>query len=347
MRGTSFGTRHIAGALILLVSMSGLYGCAHLGRRASLRQECADLVRRSDDGDFKTAVEHWDELLSEGYSCPKGARDAVAVAAQRLDAADALVREAMELKKQGDLGAAARRLAMALEIYPRYHWVRKLQVGVQASIDAEVSTLLDEADYYRAAGDLETSLERLKEAGRLRPDDRTLAAAVDEVLLAIDDLEGRARARRSLELARTLVSQGRLTAARDLLLEADAQRYMGDQVGSMLKTVAGLRDSRAYDLYVRARATWRDGDLDGAAGLLKTALGHEPASAPLKGKVVETARLLGIKLFSSGSLVSAQGLWTAALAVDPGNTRLQRYLREVRERLGDLEEIKENQHREQ
>lgn len=65
----------------------------------------------------------------------------------------------------------------------------------------------------------------------------------------------------------------------------------------------------------------------------------EDASAAFSDSI-EYATRLGLKLFSEGRLTLAQEVWGRALALDPANGRLGRYLDEVSERLEMLERIK-------
>jgi tetratricopeptide (TPR) repeat protein len=330
--------------LILLLAVA-LTGCSHLGGSASLRQECAGLVKYHEQGEHKGAVDGWDALSSEGYSCLDRVRDAVTASRQRLTAADALVRDALQLKRDGDLPSAADRLKSALDVYPRYYWVSKLLEGVESTIDAQVGSLVNEAGYLQHAGDLEGGLNRLREARMLRPDDEAVLAAMEKMDMALDHRQASDRAEKALTLARTLTAQGRLSEAAGLLEKSEAIRYLGQPAKEAAEVISQLHEARALDLYSRARALWKAGDLEGAVKVASSALAAGPKRDPLRQDTIELARLLGIKLYSSGSFAAARKLWLGALDADPGNTEIARYLAEADQRLADIERIREGTHR--
>ncbi len=68
-----------------------------------------------------------------------------------------------------------------------------------------------------------------------------------------------------------------------------------------------------------------------------------PDDAHLQADVVESARLVGLSLFSKGELSRAKILWTRAFALAPRNEKLIEYLNEVDARLEGLRRIKEDE----
>ena len=84
----------------------------------------------------------------------------------------------------------------------------------------------------------------------------------------------------------------------------------------------------------------KKGDLDAAAGHTLFILELSVPGEQLPTEIVEFARLLGMKFYSAGELSRAKELWAMALDVDPGNLKLQSYLKEVETRLDNLDRIK-------
>lgn len=89
-----------------------------------------------------------------------------------------------------------------------------------------------------------------------------------------------------------------------------------------------------------ARLAEQAGDLEAAQHWAIQAVRSEPDKPELRDGIVEYARLLGLKFFSAGELTPARELWGAALSIDGDDDRLQSYLRQVDERLQNLEEIR-------
>lgn len=97
-------------------------------------------------------------------------------------------------------------------------------------------------------------------------------------------------------------------------------------------------------LYAAQKAE-QDGELDEAARyMIKTTELSFPEE-PLTKEIVEYARLLGVKFFSTGNYSKAKALWQGALKLSPGNSELQQYLKEVNARLVNLQKIKKEENR--
>ena len=94
-----------------------------------------------------------------------------------------------------------------------------------------------------------------------------------------------------------------------------------------------------------ARYEEQRGNLDEAESLIVLALGSGTSDPDLQTELIESARLVGLSLFSAGELTRARNLWTRALALDEGNDKLIEYLAEVEERLEGLQRIKEGERR--
>lgn len=89
-----------------------------------------------------------------------------------------------------------------------------------------------------------------------------------------------------------------------------------------------------------AKIAEQEGDLEAASGWALRAMKAEPGDSNVMRAVLEYVRLLGLKFFSAGELTPARELWVEALALDGSDQRLQNYLRQVDERLKNLERIR-------
>lgn len=89
-----------------------------------------------------------------------------------------------------------------------------------------------------------------------------------------------------------------------------------------------------------ARLAEQQGDLSGARRWTLQAMKAEPRDAAVRELLVEHARLLGLKFFSAGELTPAREIWTRALSLHREDRRLNDYLRQIDERLENLEEIR-------
>ncbi len=88
-----------------------------------------------------------------------------------------------------------------------------------------------------------------------------------------------------------------------------------------------------------ARKAEQDGKLDDSAYYISQALIIIPSNVPLHGEIVEYARFIGMRSFSSGRLRQAREVWRLARAADPDNEKLRKYIHEVESRIENLEKI--------
>ena len=109
------------------------------------------------------------------------------------------------------------------------------------------------------------------------------------------------------------------------------------EVGADVEVLRQLIAEQNLEL---ARIAEHEGDLPAAQRWAIQALKSEPGDPALREDIVEYARLLGLKFFSAGELTPARDLWVAALSLDSEDARLRSYLRQVDERLQNLEEIR-------
>ncbi len=255
-------------------------------------------------GEHKTAVDALSDLNKRGGSCSPGAVKAVGVSRRKLGLADSFVRRAMDQKKSGDLVNARSSLEEALEIYPRYYWVKKLLRGVEKSIIIETESLLSEAHYLESVDDPAAARLRLQSAILLYPDDVELKA----------------------ELARL-----------DKIIEG------GQNTPGIAKAGTGAARQPAEIASAELKAAHQAGKedrLDDSVYHLSQALILVPSTGPVHSEAVEYARVLGLKFYSTGRFTQAREIWKLALGADPSNAKLKKYLDEVQSRLEDLEHIK-------
>ena len=108
----------------------------------------------------------------------------------------------------------------------------------------------------------------------------------------------------------------------------------------MLSEVVGRRYELIKQRFDDALDKEKEGDLDAAAGHTLYVLELSVPGEQLSADIVIFARLLGMKFYSAGELSRAKELWAKALLIDPGNLKLQSYLKEVETRLDNLDRIK-------
>ncbi|MEA1922497.1 MAG: hypothetical protein U9N63_07565 [Pseudomonadota bacterium] len=263
--------------------------------------QCTQILKFSQAGEHKSAVDLADKLIKNGCKCSDKVSQRIDFSRSQLKQADAYVLEAMKRKKEGKLIEAQTNLLKALEIYPKYYWARNLLKKVECSINAQITGLKEEAHNLESDGNLDGALSLIQDAIALSPGDNNL----------------------KLEATR-------LQEAMNILLQEEKKRkqFTLDQRRSIIRK--GL---------VAAQEAEQKDDLESAAGHTIHILELSSAGEPLTPEIVEFARLLGLKLFSTGDFSKAQNLWKEALHLAPGNAKLQKYLAEVEESLDNLKKI--------
>jgi tetratricopeptide (TPR) repeat protein len=108
----------------------------------------------------------------------------------------------------------------------------------------------------------------------------------------------------------------------------------------MRREIARLRTDLGDERLGEAHEAQQAGDLTRAVELTEMAIAARPDS-PVRDRVIEFARRLGLNLFSAGELVQAKAIWQAAITLDQGNELLRQYLDEVDSRLRSLDRIKQ------
>lgn len=269
--------------------------------KAESKLQCTQILKFSQAGEHKSAVDLADKLIKNGCKCSDKVSQRIDFSRSQLKQADAYVLEAMKRKKEGKLIEAQTNLLKALEIYPKYYWARNLLKKVECSINAQITGLKEEAHNLESDGNLDGALSLIQDAIALSPGDNNL----------------------KLEATR-------LQEAMNILLQEEKKRkqFTLDQRRSIIRK--GL---------VAAQEAEQKDDLESAAGHTIHILELSSAGEPLTPEIVEFARLLGLKLFSTGDFSKAQNLWKEALHLAPGNAKLQKYLAEVEESLDNLKKI--------
>ncbi len=263
--------------------------------------QCNQILKFSQAGKHKSAVDLADKLIKNGCKCSDEVAKKIHFSRSQLNLADAYVLEAMKCKKEGKLIEAQTNLLKALEIYPKYYWAQNLLKKVECSINAQIAGLKKEAHNLETDGNLDGALSLVQDAIVLSPGDNDL----------------------KLEATR-------LQGAIYIALQEDKKRK---------QFTRNQRRSIIRKGFVAAQEAEQKDDLESAAGHTIHILELSSAGEPLTSEIVEFARLLGLKLFSTGDFSKAQNLWKEALQLAPGNAKLQKYLAEVEESLDNLKKI--------
>lgn len=240
-----------AGARVIWLAL--LAGCATSELPPPVDPRCDRVVTLAEAGELKPAVDEMATLEAEGVSCPEAVQAGVEQARARLAEADAYVHQALERKRGGDSAAARESFRRALAVYPKYYWVEKLYQDLDEAVQADVSSLREQADRLRSHGDLRGALEALEMASALAGSDPQVEAELQSLRRHI--------AERSLARAREAEQQGDLAEAElrtresmaaqpaDPDLKTDIVEY-ARLLG--LKLFAAGELTRAEDLWSRA-----------------------------------------------------------------------------------------------
>ncbi len=263
--------------------------------------QCAQILKLSQAGEHKPAVDLADKLTKNGCKCSDEVTKKAHFSRSQLTLSDAYVLEGKKSKGEGQLLEAQTNFLKALEIYPKYYWAQKLLKKVDCSINAQITGLKEEAHNLEADGNLEGALSLVQDA----------------IVLSRGD--------NNLKLEAT-----RLQGAINKVLQEKKQKQL----------TRGQRRSIIRKGFVAAQEAEQKDNLESAAGQTMHILELSLSEELLTSEIVEFARLLGLKLFSSGDLSKAQSLWREALRLEPDNVKLQKYLKEVNESLNNLKKIK-------
>lgn len=297
-------------------------GCALIGPGTKLKSkdasseterkfQCAQILKLSQAGEHKAAVDLADELIKNGCRCSENVSERIHFSRSQLNQADAYVLESLKHRKEGQLLDARTTLQKALELYPKYYWAQNLLKKVERSINAQLVGLKEEARNLEADGNWEGALSLVQDAIVLSPDDNYLK------------LEAK-----RLPDAMNMLRQKEVTAKR-----------FSKEGAARLQSIQNQRQSIIIKGFVAAKEAEQKNELESAVGHTSYVLELSSTGDPLTSAIVKFARLLGLKLFSAGNFSKAQGLWRGALRLAPGNSKLQKYLEEVEKSLDNLKRI--------
>ncbi|MEN8190738.1 MAG: hypothetical protein ABFS19_12905 [Thermodesulfobacteriota bacterium] len=282
-----------------------LSGCAHVDFSAVYEGKCVRIADLSRDGSHKDAVDLEDKLEKYGLTCSTEVQELAEESRSRLDQANDYVRQALEQKKEGDLPAAKANMQNALNVYPKYYWVQELLKNVETALKEQGTVVQDEAENHSPGKKLE-----YEEAVELQDENERLSL--------------------SREMEKQEPKPG-------------SAKQPGREAEKEQGRVREHRREIAAKGLEAARQAEKKEDLEEASQQLLKVLELSSAGEELTPEIVEYARVLGMKFFSTGNFTRAQALWQEALRLSPGNVELQRYLDEVEAGLAGLQKIKEEE----
>lgn len=327
-------------ATLLAVLWISSAGCALVEKGAGRRSECSRIAGLSRSGEHKPAVDAAQELAKTGIGCPPDVQEAVSQSRSKLLKADSYVRKALKRRKEGNLLSAQANLQEALSIYPRYYWVQTLIKNVDRSIRVELDSLRNEASYFESRGDPEGALSRILDAISLSPEDQKLKSEAARLREVFRKAQADQSVQSLLDKVKIHLEEGRFDEAHLLLTKGDSPERLGSRGEELLAEVLVRRHEYIRQRFNDAVDKEKKGDLDAAAAYTLYVLELPVSEEKLSADIVKFARLLGMKLYSAGELSRAKELWAKALVIDPGNLKLQSYLKEVDTRLDNLDRIK-------
>ena len=307
---------------------------------AGYRSERSRISELSRSGEHKPAVDAFQALEQIGGTCSPEVADSVSRSRAKLMKADSYVHKALQRRKEGNLLSARANLERALAIYPKYYWVQTLIKNIDSSIQAELHSLKNEAVFFESRGDPERALSRITDAIKLAPEDRELtseAARLEQLIVEANDEQ---RILALLDEAREHLKNGRFDEAHLVLTRDDSAERLGLRGKKLQEEVQKRRLAQIRERFDLAVEMEKKGDLETAAGHTLYILELSDPGDPDSAQIVEFARLLGMKFFSTGKLSRAKELWENALVIDPGNQKLTSYLEEVETHLENLDRIK-------
>jgi tetratricopeptide (TPR) repeat protein len=307
---------------------------------AESKSQCVRIVKFSQAGKYKTAVDIADELNKAGYRCSKKVLERIHFSRSKLNKADAYVLKSKNRKKDGKLLSARTNLQKALEIYPKYYWAQNLLKKVELSINAEITGFKGEARNLESKGDLEGALLVIEKARVLSPGDRPLELEAARLQVAVEKSLQEEKGQKKLEEILSHKDTGNFEETKKLLEEEAVAKRLGKEGEERLKTIRNHRQSLIRKGLVLAREAEQKGNLEAAAGHTMYVLKLSSAGEFLSSDTVEFTRLLGMKFFSAGNFSKARDLWEGALRLSPGNSKLQKYLAQVEECLDNLKKIR-------
>lgn len=301
--------------------------------------QCTKILKFSQTGEHKKAVDLAGKLLKGGLKCPEKVSAAIDFSQSKIDQADAYVFAALSYKKEGKLLESQTNLQNALDIYPKYYWARNLLKKVECSIKAQISGLKEEARNLELNGNLDEAISLLQDAIILSPNDNDLKLEEIRLQNALQIRLHEEIKQKRFEKILINMDSGISAKIIKLLQDETAAKLLGKDGEIRLQVIEKQRQSIIRKGLLTAKENEQKNDLESAAGHTIYVLELSSAGEPLTADIVKFTRLLGLKLFTAGNFSRARDLWEGALRLAPDNRKLQKYLAEVEESLDNLKKI--------
>ncbi|MCF8039547.1 MAG: tetratricopeptide repeat protein [Desulfohalobiaceae bacterium] len=307
-------------------------------------QQCLEIIRLFEEGEYKEVVDFADEQNVSGGECFRKIKKQIEISRTKLEKADSYVFKANFQKKDGKLLQARKSLNKALEIYPKYYWAQNLLQKVRKDIQSEITSLREMAADLEAAGKPEEALAIIQEARNLAPEDKSLQKEATRLREAVIRAKQKEVLRKYLQQQAPALDTACSEEARKIPRQYPEAHSSGSDEEGPSARFGDRRLALVRQGLAKARQSEQDEDLVAATGhtFCLLLLGLSLHEEPVREEIVEFARILGMKQFSTGNFSVARDLWQGALRLDPRNSRLRRYLEEVNSGLDNLKKIKQD-----
>ncbi len=240
----------------------------------------------------------------------------------------------------GDYGLATARFASVLNWDPhnavaRQYWIR----STYHQHMADGAEFIGKKDWERARGAFRDALavaprdflatEYLARVDELEREEKKREAEerrVAELLAEADDYRRRGAYGRAINIYGAILAEHpghaetrSLLRQTRMLLAATAKPPEPEPATPEISPEAVEKYEEASDLLTR-------GAVGEAARMLADLVNQFPGYAAARAKLVEAYTYRGLDFYSKGSLAAALKVWEKALALDPGNEKLKRYI---------------------
>jgi len=201
---------------------------------------CTEILKLSQAGEHKNAVELADKLIKSGNKCPEEVMKRIDLSRSQLKQADACIFKALQHKREGKLLEAQTDLKKAIEVYPKYYWARNLLKKVNRSINAQLNGLREESRNLESSGDLRGALSLIQDAMVLSPDDNDLKLEAARLQDAINRLQQTQNGPEYLKICNH-VDPGICNEIKQLLQDEAAAKRRGPEGEKHLRTIQDRR----------------------------------------------------------------------------------------------------------
>jgi tetratricopeptide (TPR) repeat protein len=242
----------------------------------------------------------------------------------------------------GNYELAARRFADVLEWDPyndaaRQYWIRARYHNYlkQGNAHLERGAWEEARQAFGAAlnvapGDF-LARESLARVDEREEEDRVRVAEearVAELLAEASDHRRRGAYRRALDIYEAILT-GHPGHAEARRLANETRRIIAAAAAPIPEPGSREIPADVVESYRGASAALSRGELAGAVRTLTDIVGRYPDYAAARAKLVEAYMYQGLDFYSKGSLAAAIRIWNRGLALDPGNEKLQRYIKKA------------------